>query len=147
MKVFINREPVSGPWGGGNRTITTLIKQLTLKGHEYTFNINEKFDVIYCHDPRPDNRGIRYEHFLYIRQNANIPIFQRVGDVFYHRAVENTEYLKETIKHSNKVSFITKWAANTLNCEIDNKRTYVHELRPPKIFHRQIKNNIVKKKF
>ena len=113
-----------------------------------TFDINDKFDVIYCNDPRPDNRGLRYEHLLYFKNSKQIPIFQRVGDVFYHRGPENTEYLKESLKYSDKISFITDWAADFLEVKIDNKKTYVHELRPPRIFfkekEKQIKGNDIR---
>lgn len=140
MKVFMNRIPVKGPWGGGNRTLITIIDRLKLRKHEVTFDINDKFDVIYCNDPRPDNRGLRYEHLLYFKNSKNIPIFQRVGDVFYHRGPENTKYLKESLKYSDKISFITDWAADFLDIKIDNKKTYVHELRPPKIFFKEKEN-------
>ena len=96
MKIYLNRKPVEGPWGGGNKTIIALIKMIKESNHEYTFDINDTYDVIYCHDPRPDERGISYQHLLQARQIKNAPIFQRVGDVFYHRTINDTTYLKET---------------------------------------------------
>lgn len=145
MKVYINRKLVAGPWGGGNRTIKTLHDVLLQNNHQPVYDICDDIDVIYCHDPRPDgNTGIRYEHILWLKENKNIPIFQRVGDVFCHRGEVFTNYLKETIKHSNKVSFITKWAADYLNVKIDNNRYFVHNLRPPSIFFQEKKENNVK---
>ena len=31
MKVFMNRQPVEGPWGGGNRTLITIVERLKLR--------------------------------------------------------------------------------------------------------------------
>ena len=137
MKIYLNRKPVEGPWGGGNKTIVALIKMIKESNHEYTFDINDTYDIIYCHDPRPDDRGISYQHLLQARQIKNAPIFQRVGDVFYHRGVNFTNYLKESVKYSDKVSFITHWAARFIDVDVDNKRTFVHELRPPREFFRK----------
>lgn len=134
MRVYINRNHVAGPWGGGNRTIKTLHEVLIKRGHEPCYQIDDKIDVIYCHDPRPNNEGIRYENLLWVKKNLNIPIFQRVGDVFFHRGEEYTAYLKETVKYSDRVSFITNWAASFLNVEIDNQKNFVHNLKPPKEF-------------
>lgn len=145
MKVFLNREVVVGPWGGGNRTLKTLIERLVKRGHEYTFNYDDLYDVIYCHDPRPNSIGLRYEHLMHIRKNKKTPIFQRVGDVFYHRSASDTSYLKETLKYSDAVTFISSWAADFLEVEIDNVKNFIHELRPPSIFYREIKDNIKKK--
>ena len=48
MKVYMNRSPVNGPWGGGNRTVIALADELVKQGHEVTFDINDRYDVIYC---------------------------------------------------------------------------------------------------
>ena len=118
MKVYINRKPVNGPWGGGNRTIKCLIECLKERGHGYTLDVNDDYDVIYCHDPRPDESGIRYEHFLTLQKIKNVKIFQRVGDVFCHRGEQYTQYLKATLKYSDAVSFISEWASEYLECKI-----------------------------
>jgi len=135
MIVYVNRQHVAGPWGGGNRTIKALHDVLILNDHTPVYDIREKFDVIYCHDPRPNDEGIRYEHLLWLKDNKGIPIFQRVGDVFFHRGQEYTDYLKETLKYSDKVSYITPWAAKFLEQEIDENKHVVHMLRPPKSFY------------
>ena len=138
MKVFLNRRVHIGPWGGGNRTVKTLCERLENKGHSFTFDLNQDIDVIYCHDPKPDgSTGLLYDHLLYMKHNFNIPIFQRVGDVFHHRGKQTTEYLKKTLAYPDAISFITDWAANYLNMEIDNSRTFVHDLRSPKLFLRE----------
>jgi len=147
MIVFINRRHVSGPWGGGNRTIKTLHETLVKRGHTPCYDLSTNIDIIYCHDPRPDNAGIRYENLLWLKQNFNIPIFQRVGDVFYHRGDEYTKYLKSSLQYSDCVSFITNWAANFLDIKPDNEKYFVHELKPPKEFFqnkRETKNKKIR---
>ena len=147
MKIYINRKLVKGPWGGGNRTIKTLHDVLIKRGHLPVYDFCNDMDLIYCHDPRPDSHsGVRYEHLLWLKQNKNIPIFQRVGDVFCHRGKEYTDYLSETIKHSSCVSFITDWAAEYLNVSIDNQQYFVHELKPPETFFQDklSKNNKIR---
>ena len=63
--MFINRRPVKGPWGGGNKTVSALFEKLSSDGHEVFFDFNRPdFDLIFCIDPRPDNTGIWYQHFL-----------------------------------------------------------------------------------
>jgi len=134
--------PVKGPWGGGNRTLESLERILKERGHKITFDINSDYDIIYCHDPKPDgNTGLRYEHLLHVKNTRNIPIIQRVGDVFYHRGEQYTQYLKETLKYSDIVTFISSWSAKFLDIEINNKTTFIHDLRPPSIFYRVKKVN------
>ncbi len=134
MIVYVNRKHVSGPWGGGNRTIKSLHEALLTRGHTPVYELDENVDIVYCHDPRPNDEGLRYEHFLWLKKNHNIPIFQRVGDVFYHRGEVYTKYLKETLFHSDQISYITPWAAKFLGQQVDNKKHLVHELRPPASF-------------
>ena len=40
MKIYINRQPVTGPWGGGNKTVT-LLHEKCKKEFEITDNIND----------------------------------------------------------------------------------------------------------
>ena len=46
MKIYINREPVSGPWGGGNKTITNLSDRLKDLGHEVVYQLVDEDVVI-----------------------------------------------------------------------------------------------------
>ena len=64
MKIFINRKPVIGPWGGGNKTAAAL--STALKDHaDVVFDLSHSdIDVIFCFDPRPSPDGIWYQHFL-----------------------------------------------------------------------------------
>ena len=81
MKAYVNREPVIGPWGGGNKTLTAVIDNLKGNGHEVVFALCEDIDVIFCIDPRPNNRGEWYQHYLNYKNQLGAKIVQRVGDV------------------------------------------------------------------
>ncbi len=48
MKIYINREPVSGPWGGGNKTLQALIDRIKDEGSQVTFDLSESdIDIIF----------------------------------------------------------------------------------------------------
>ena len=65
MKVYVNREPVSGPWGGGNKTVSRLVGALLKDNNEVVFDLNDRdIDVIFCFDPRPNSKGIWYGDIL-----------------------------------------------------------------------------------
>ena len=49
MKIYLNRKPVKGPWGGGNKIVATLANHLQLNGHEVVYNLNvPNIDVLFC---------------------------------------------------------------------------------------------------
>ena len=85
MKIYLNRQPVTGPWGGGNKTLTELCKQITDAGHELVYSLTHNdIDLIFCFDPRPNNRGEWYQNMLNYKARNGTPIVQRVGDCGTH---------------------------------------------------------------
>ena len=61
MKVYFNRKPVSGPWGGGNKTVNSLVNRLH---NNVVFDLEDDVDIIFCVDPRPNEDGLWYQDFL-----------------------------------------------------------------------------------
>ena len=55
MRIFINRRPVEGPWGGGNLFLKSFVTEFQKAGHEVTFDLNKKMDAIFIQDPRYGN--------------------------------------------------------------------------------------------
>ena len=112
MIVYMNRKPVSGPWGGGSKILGSIISALHTSGIDVVFEWNNErhYDIIYCHDPRPNDDGIWYQHFLDRKQKDGTPIVQRVGDVGTHGKPGLTELVKQTISFSDRVIFPSKWA-------------------------------------
>ena len=85
MKVYLNRTPKTGPWGGGIKTVNKLAEAIVSSGHELTHKLEAGIDVIFCIDPRPNERGEWYQHFVNYRNTfPKTKIIQRVGDLGTH---------------------------------------------------------------
>ena len=118
-KVYINREPVSGPWGGGNKTLLGLINALEHHA-DIVFDLDEKdIDTIFCFDPRPNDKGIWYHHFLEHREKFGSKIIQRVGDVGTHGKPDLTKLAYQSSHMSDFVIFPSDWARKYL--QFNNK--------------------------
>ncbi len=120
MKILFNREPVNGPWGGGNKTLSGLIKALEDKNHKIVHKLEENIDLIFCFDPRPDKYGQTYDHFLNYREKTGAKIFQRVGDVGTHGKPHLTKLVKKTTQLSDYLFFPSLWAKEYINYDKDN---------------------------
>ena len=102
MKIYFNRKPVSGPWGGGNKTLASLVSALDTR---IVFDLDDDVDVIFCVDPRPNENGLGYQDFLNHKFYNGSKIIQRVGDVGTHGKPELTELVKQSIKYSDVCIF------------------------------------------
>ena len=112
MSVFyFNRLPVTGPWGGGNKTLAALVTRLTAMGHIVTDRPRMDVSVIFCFDPRPSSSGMSHSQLIeYSRVLGGVPIIQRVGDVGTHGKPELTHLVRSTVQRSNLVIFTSRWA-------------------------------------
>jgi len=134
MKIYLNRSPRSGPWGGGIKTVNKLVDHLSARGHEVVFRLVEDIDIIFCIDPRPNEFGELYQHFLnYRTTNKKTKIIQRVGDLGTHSKPELTNLVKQTLNLSDFFIFPSEWARDWIgfsgnNCEV------IHNA-PMSIFH------------
>ena len=45
MKIYFNRKPVVGPWGGGNKTLHALVEAVSRK-HEITYSLDEDVELL-----------------------------------------------------------------------------------------------------
>ena len=120
MKIFFNREPIKGPWGGGNKTLTTLVEKLGHAGHEIVYTLETGIDIIFCFDPRVNKHGEDYTSFLNYKNNTSAKIFQRVGDVGTHGKPELTELVQRTTKFSDHVFFPSLWAKEYIKYDKNN---------------------------
>lgn len=109
MKIFFNRKPVTGPWGGGTKILSAVLEECKKRNHEVTFDLNEKSDLIFCLDPRPNQ-----EHDFFMLYNKKIKegikIVQRVGDLGTHGKPELFDLVKKSSEFSDCVIFPSKWA-------------------------------------
>ena len=138
MKVYINRKPVSGPWGGGNKIVAALSIRLQESGHEVVHQLCENIDIIFCFDPRPNNIGEWYQDFWDYKQAFGCKIIQRVGDLGTHGKPELTSLLKQCIGYSDFLIFPSRWAKDfLLSDEYSNAK--IIDNAPKKIFYKNRK--------
>ena len=121
MKIYINRQPKSGPWGGGAKTVNKLVEKLLSAGHTVVYQLSDDIDVIFCFDPRPNNFGEYIEHmYAYRTAFPKTKIIQRIGDVGTHGKPELTQLVKYCAKRSDYFIFPSEWAKEKINFEGDN---------------------------
>lgn len=120
MSIFyFNRMPVSGPWGGGNKTLSALVSRLTEMGHLVTGEPRSDVDVVFCVDPRPTNSGITYRHLFDFASSKKIPLVHRVGDVGTHGKPDLTYLVKFSTALSSRVIFTSEWARDYVGYQGD----------------------------
>ena len=131
----MNRRPVKGPWGGGNKTVAELSSALTHLGHEVFYSLDRSdFDVLVCIDPRPNSEGVWYQTLLNYKNQFNSKIIQRVGDVGSHGKPDLFELVKETVKFSDKVVYTSSWAKDIIGSK--QKNQIVIPNKPSSIYHK-----------
>tara|TARA_Y100000310_G_scaffold218705_1_gene219996 strand:+ start:1120 stop:2043 length:924 start_codon:yes stop_codon:yes gene_type:complete len=137
MKIYLNREPKTGPWGGGNKFVSELGNRLESLGHEVVYDLyhyDVPIDLIFCFDPRPNKSGQWYEHLLAYKNRFGCKIIQRVGDVGTHGKPELTRLVKETVKYSDFLIFPSNWAKDYIGHSAENYSIIYNA--PLKIFHK-----------
>tara|TARA_Y100001938_G_scaffold150797_1_gene243492 strand:+ start:4068 stop:4982 length:915 start_codon:yes stop_codon:yes gene_type:complete len=146
MKIYLNRSPKTGPWGGGNKTVTKLSEKLVEQGHEVVYELCKGIDIIFCFDPRPNERGEQYANFLDYRNKTDCKIIQRVGDLGTHGKPQLTSFVKETIELSDFLIFPSEWAKEKIEYKKNNYKI-VHNA-PLEMFYnyRNENSNIVGQK-
>jgi len=141
MKIYINRQPASGPWGGGNKTLFALIERLRSENHEVVFRLQEGLDIIFCFDPRPNQHGEWYQNFFDYREYyKNTKIIQRVGDLGTHGKPELAELVKQTVNLSDHIIFPSEWAKEYINYKNDNCKIIYNS--PLKEFYENRNENV-----
>ena len=136
---------MSGPWGGGNKTVKNLCEKIKQEGHEIFFDLDRPdFDIIFCIDPRPNNEGIWYQHFLNYKNQYGAKIVQRIGDLGTHGKPELFELVQQCLKYSDHFIFPSEWAKEASRIKTSNFS--VIRNRPRKIFHSLKNNNTIKSK-
>ena len=140
MKIYFNRKPISGPWGGGNKTVTSLAERMKSQGHEVCFELIDNIDIIFCFDPRPNNAGEWYQTFIeYRNQNPDCKIIQRVGDIGTHGKPELTNLVLQSTQLSDFLVFPSDWARKAIKF---NKKNYdIIPNSPLKVFYSNRKLN------
>ena len=121
MKIFVDRKPVTGPWGGGNKTVMELCDQFKEAGHEVVHRLNhDDIDILFCFDPRDNEHGEGYRDYFNYRNTFLVPIIQRVGDCGTHGKPKLTDLVKGTVAASDFIIFPSEWAKKLIGFEGNN---------------------------
>ena len=144
MKVYINRKPVVGPWGGGNKTVTKLAEKLEDHGVDVVYTLQPDIGLIFCFNPRPNDLGEWYGDFLKYREAHGAKIIQRVGDLGTHSKPHLTRLVQQSTPMSDFVIFPSDWAKAWLQFEKNNSKIIYN--RPLALFHEKKKNLSIDKK-
>lgn len=117
MKIYVNRKPIEGPWGGGVKTLAACIQAFKAAKHEVTFTLTSDVDVVFCVDPRKGSEKdqLGFDEIAdFIVKNASaskrIKLVQRVGDIGSHGKPELTKLVVQSTQFSDCVIFTSQWA-------------------------------------
>ena len=111
MKVFFNRVPKNGPWGGGNQFLSKMINSLIDRGHEVVFHLSENVDVIFLMDPRPEDGGYSINHAIqYKKDNPSTRIVHRINECDMRKGTNGLDnILLGSANNADEVVFISEW--------------------------------------
>ena len=134
-RVYLNRRPVQGPWGGGNKLVDALASSLVSKGHQVFFDLDrDDFDMLFCIDPRPNDAGIWYQQLLDYKIQFGSKIIQRIGDLGTHGKPELLELVRRSIQFSDHIIFPSAWAKEYSGFSGENYS--IIQNRSKQIFHK-----------
>ena len=115
-KIYINRKPITGPWGGGNLFVSALYKVLPDLGYEILNNINDQIpDVIFLQSPKADetSRFSINEAISLKQKHKNIKIVMRVNDCDARKGTLGVDDMwRECSKYVDKTIFVSNWMMN-----------------------------------
>lgn len=116
MKIYINRKPVAGPWGGGNNFVKALYEYLPRLGYEIVQNPYVEIpQVIYLQSPKNDNVcNFSINDALKIKSKyPNVSIILRVNECDARKGTKDVDSLwLECSKYIDKTIFVSHWIKN-----------------------------------
>jgi hypothetical protein len=136
VRIFVNRQPVKGPWGGGSKVLRAIIDEANKRGHIVSHDIRQVCDLIFCVDPRPD-KDVNFGSLLEMKKRDKCLLIQRVGDLGFHGKPELFNLVVETIQYADHVIFPSHWAK--MQSRVDSSNSCVIQNAPIKQFIKPIK--------
>lgn len=117
MKIYINRFPINGPWGGGNAFVKAFHKHIPEVGHTIVppESMNIAPDVIVLAGLDNDNYGISAEqaiHYKWMMENhgRDVKLVLRVNENDARKATSHMdEYLLKLAPHMDGTVFVSNW--------------------------------------
>ena len=112
MKIYFNKKPISGPWGGGNSFVSEMSSFLSGLGHSVVFSLEEHLDIIFIMDPRKTEEFSFKDILNYKSKNPFVKIIHRINDTDKARPYAppvRDELFLEVNKHTDYTIFISEW--------------------------------------
>ena len=113
MKIYINRNPVEGPWGGGNNFVKAMYKELPLLGYEI---INDPYvktpDVIFLQSPKPDHisRFSINDAIQIKKKYKQTKLILRVNDCDARKGTNEVDDMwVQCSRYVDKTIFVSNW--------------------------------------
>lgn len=115
MKIYINRRPVDGAWGGGNRYLKALVYKLADRGHSIAYDLYDRnIEKYICFDPRPNDKGVAYHDIYKASRETGAKLIQRVGDIGSHGKPALRKMVELSIESSDEVIFVSDWTRKSI---------------------------------
>jgi hypothetical protein len=113
MKIFINRKPVDGPWGGGNLFVKSFHEHFS-KNNKVVHQLEEDIDIIFMQDPRPGNTGISINEIVnYKNYFPNSKIVHRVNECDARKNTQGVDdMLRKCSEFTDMTIFVSNWMKN-----------------------------------
>jgi len=112
-KIYINRNPVIGPWGGGNNFVKGLYEHMPELGFKIIDNpFLETPDIIFLQSPKPDSIcNFSINEAIRIKQSfPHVKIIIRVNDCDDRKNTTGIDdFWIECSKYVDKTVFVSRW--------------------------------------
>lgn len=109
IKIYINRQPINGPWGGGNR-FTTAAYDFVTKSNEHVFSMNP--DVFLCLGLGSEHGLSSFDDILYhkanVNKNSKIVLRVNENDVRKNTNDVDVKYINAS-KHVDAIVYVSSW--------------------------------------
>lgn len=113
MKVYINRQPVNGPWGGGNMFVKAFHKVVPELGHELveSESMTVAPDVVLLAGLDNDGSGVSAEQaIMYKIYREQVKVVLRVNENDARKGTTHMdEYLLKLAPHVDATIFVSDW--------------------------------------
>ena len=110
MKIFFNQVVKNAPWGGGNSFLIKMIELLRNEGHQITFKLKKKIDLIFIVS---NFKALDPRIFQYHKRYPTTKILHRINECDKRK---DTNYVDDLINQSNQIAdktiFISNWLAD-----------------------------------
>ena len=111
MKLAINRRPVEGPWGGGNKFVKAVYDTAP-SGVDVTDKLSDDVDIILLIDPRREGSFDATDAFRFAF-SRKVQVIQRINECDARKGTEHMDsLLLQCSTYNTKTIFVSEWMKN-----------------------------------